>query len=129
MRSRKTTPYLGAVTAASGASPDAAAVAAAHHVLRTYFPGNGASLDADRVSSLGMIPDGPSKTNGIAVGVAAAAAVLALRANDGSAPPMQYTPLGGVGFWQPTPPALGPAAFLHWGKVTPFGIIRADQFH
>jgi hypothetical protein len=122
-------PYLGTVIAPSGASPDAAAVAAAHQVLRTYFPGSGESLDAARANSLAIIPDGPPKTNGIAVGLAAAAAMIARRANDGSATPMQYTPLGGIGFWQPTPPAFAPGMFLHWGKVTPFGILSPFQFH
>ena len=33
-------PYLGTITAPSGASPDAAAIAAAHAVLENYFPGD-----------------------------------------------------------------------------------------
>src|SRR5262245_37917393 len=36
-------PYLGTVTAPAGASAEAAAVAAAHGVLRHYFPGNAAA--------------------------------------------------------------------------------------
>jgi hypothetical protein len=121
-------PYLGTITAPAGASPDAAAVAAAHRVLRTYFPGNAASLDADEARSLAMIPDSVAKTNGILVGEAAAAAMIALRANDGSAAQLPYAPVGGVGFWQPTPPAFSPGMFLHWGRVTPFGMVRPDQF-
>jgi hypothetical protein len=121
-------PYLGTITAPAGASAEAAAVAAAHRVLSTYFPGNAASLDAARASSLAMIPDGPSKVNGVAVGEAAAAAMIALRANDGSGMTMPYTPSGGPGFWQPTPPAFAPAILLHWGRVTPFGILSGDQF-
>ncbi|HYP13026.1 MAG TPA: vanadium-dependent haloperoxidase, partial [Bryobacteraceae bacterium] len=50
------------------------------------------------------------------------------RANDGSGSPMQYRPQTGVGFWQPTPPAFAVGAFLHWGKVAPFGLARPDQF-
>ena len=121
-------PYLGTITAFRGATPEAAAVAAAHQVLRNYFPGSAASLDADRARSLAMIPDSPSKSAGIAVGQAAAAALIARRTNDGSGTPIPYTPLNGVGFWQPTPPAFAAGAFLHWGKVTPFGIVRAGQF-
>jgi hypothetical protein len=34
----------------------------------------------------------------------------------------------GPGFWQPTPPAFGPAILLHWGKMTPFGVVGGDQF-
>ncbi|MEO8130872.1 MAG: hypothetical protein ABI822_27485, partial [Bryobacteraceae bacterium] len=36
-------------TAPSDASPEAAAIAAAYTVLKNYFPGNAASLDAARV--------------------------------------------------------------------------------
>src|SRR5262245_14398477 len=38
-------PYLGTVAAPPGASADAAAVAAAHRVLSTYFPGSAQALD------------------------------------------------------------------------------------
>jgi hypothetical protein len=121
-------PYLGTITAPSGASAEAAAVAAAHGVLRAYFPGSAASLDAARASSLSAIADGPAKDAGIATGEAAAAALVALRATDGAGSPVPYTPLPGPGFWQPTPPAFGPAILAHWGHVTPFGILSGDQF-
>src|SRR5438132_13824819 len=48
-------PYLGTVPAAPGASAEAAAIAAAHRILVTYFPTAAATLDASRVSSLAMI--------------------------------------------------------------------------
>jgi hypothetical protein len=121
-------PYLGTITAPPGASAEAAAVAAAHGVLRTYFPGSAASLDAARTASLAAIADGPAKDAGIATGEAAAAALVALRATDGAGSPLPYTPLSGPGFWQPTPPAFGPAILAHWGHVTPFGIASGDQF-
>jgi hypothetical protein len=121
-------PYLGAITAAAGASPDAAAAAAAHQVLRHYFPASAANLDDDLVNSLSKIPDSPSRSAGVAAGRAAAAAMIAKRTNDGSSPAMPYTPMSGVGLWQPTPPAFAAGAFLHWGKVTPFGLTRPDQF-
>ena len=121
-------PYLGTIAAVQGASPEAAAVAAAHQVLRNYFPGSAASLDAALANSLATIPNSPSKSAGIGVGQAAAAAMIARRANDGSGTPIPYTPLNGVGFWQPTPPAFAPATFLHWAGVTPFGLISANQF-
>lgn len=121
-------PYLRTVNAAPGASPEAAAIAAAHQVLRNYFPAQANTLDADRARSLATIPDGNAKTAGLAVGQAAAAGMIAQRANDGSGTPIPYTPSVGIGFWQPTPPAFAAAAFLHWGRMTPFGIARADQF-
>src|SRR5687767_755748 len=121
-------PYLRTITAAPGASAEAAAATAAHQVLSNYFPGRANTLDADRARSLANIPDSAAKTAGIAVGQAAAAAMIAQRANDGSGTPIAYTPITGTGFWQPTPPAFAAATFLHWGRMTPFGIARPDQF-
>jgi hypothetical protein len=70
-----------------------------------------------------------SKTDGIAVGIAAANAKIAARANDGSSPPETFLPASTeAGVWQPTPPAFGPGLFLQWRNVTPFGIERGDQF-
>ncbi len=124
-------PYLPEPIAVSyPASPEAAAVAAAHRVLVTYFPGSSAALDAARATSLGSIGDGAAKVNGIVVGEAAAAAMIAHRANDGSSPPAFHMPVSAdPGVWQPTP-ACPPAGgvLLHWRNVTPFGIERADQF-
>jgi len=45
-------PYRGTVTAPQGASPDAAAVAAGHRVLSTYFPGSAQALDVAGAGSL-----------------------------------------------------------------------------
>src|ERR1700745_2222932 len=44
-------PYLGTIVAPHGASPDAAAIQAAYHVLSTYFPLSAATLDAARTNS------------------------------------------------------------------------------
>jgi hypothetical protein len=121
-------PYLGEITPRAGASPEAAAIAAAHHVLRNYFPDAAASLDANRDQSLARIPDSSSKNEGVAFGEEAAASIIARRSNDGSSSPVPYTPLNGPGFWQPTPPTFTAGAFLHWGKTMPFGLMRASQF-
>src|SRR5688572_8528898 len=100
-------PYLGTIIAPDGASSDAAAVAAAHRALVTLQPGSVAALDAARATSLAAIPDGVGRDAGIAVGEAAAAAMLLLRANDGAAGAgaVLYTPGTRPGDWQPTPPA------------------------
>jgi hypothetical protein len=123
-------PYLGTLTAPAGASAEAAAIAAAHGVLKTYFPGSAAALDAARATSLAAIPDGPAKDDGLAVGEAAAGAMAARRAADGAGPPRFHTPGAPLpGEWQPTPsctPAGG--ALLHWGELAPFGLERPDQF-
>jgi hypothetical protein len=124
-------PYLAEPIAVTyPASPKAAAAVAAHRVLVTYFPANSVALDAARAASLAAIADGAAKANGIAAGEAAAAAMIALRANDGSGPPAFYVPAStDPGAWQPTP-ACPPAggALLHWRNVTPFAIKSADQF-
>ena len=122
------TPYLGSNTAPATASKEAAAIAAAHRVLRNYFPNDANRLDAERVRSLATIPDSATKTAGITVGEATADKVIALRADDGSQTTMEYMSLNLPGYWQPTPPAFGPATLLHWGTVKPFGILSPYQF-
>lgn len=55
-------PYLGTVAATAGASAEAAAIAAAHGVLRPLFPAAAATLDQLRGVSLARIQDGPAYT-------------------------------------------------------------------
>jgi hypothetical protein len=121
-------PYLGVIDAPPWASPDAAAIAAAHRTLVTLRPGSAVALDPLRADSLAAIPDGPAKEAGIAVGEAAAAAMLLLRADDGSNDPVAYTPGIDPGDWQPTPPAFAAALLPGWGQVTPFGLESGSQF-
>jgi hypothetical protein len=123
-------PYLGTIVAPHGASADAAAIEAAYHVLITYFPGSAATLNPALMNSLASIPDGDAKDKGKATGDAAAAAMITLRANDGSAPAQFKAPGPAVpGEWQVTPscpPAGG--VFFQWQYMTPFGIERASDF-
>ena len=81
-----------------------------------------ASAEADYAAALGLIPDSQAKTQGIALGEAAAGAILARRATDGAvgpflnpACPQDTDP----GEYQCTPgtPFI---AFQGWGRVTPF---------
>src|SRR6266566_8324251 len=67
--------------APNGASPEAAAVAAAHSVLLSLYPSQQANLDAAYAASLSQIPDGQSKTDGINLGKYVGASVLALRSS------------------------------------------------
>lgn len=121
-------PYVGTLTAPHGASPDAAAIVAAHDTLVALYPASATGLDTSKAASLAAIPDGQSKTDGIAVGMAAASAILALRANDGSGVIVTYNPGADTGDWQPTPPAFAPALLPGWGSVTTFGILYGAQF-
>ena len=127
-------PYLGTIVAPPGACPEAAAIQAAYHVLNTYFPMSATPLAAERAKSLASIPDGQAKTDGIATGDAAALAMIALRANDGSSPAQFKIPGPPVpGEWQATPscPIVNGIAVgigLQWQNVTPFGIRSARDF-
>src|SRR6202041_3857259 len=49
-------PYLGTIVAPPGASPEAAAIQAAYHVLNSYFPMSASTLAAERAKSLASIP-------------------------------------------------------------------------
>jgi hypothetical protein len=125
-------PYLGTITAPPGASAEAAAIQAAYRVLSHSFPSG--VLDNEYANSLAQIPDGQAKNDGIATGEAAAQAMIALRANDGSSPPQVKVPGPPVpGEWQATAsclPVNGVQAGVgfQWQNVTPFGIPSARAF-
>ena len=126
-----------------GASLDAAVAAAARNVLvaligqlplelvsQSCIDAGIASVEADYAAALAAIPDDPTKAQGIAVGQAAAAAILALRAADGAVGPFlnfncpQDT---NPGEYQCTPgtPFI---AFEVWANVTPFVLKDSSQF-
>ena len=83
-------------------SQDAAVATAAYRVLLKLVPAQQSLLDAQYAASLTGIPDSSSKTRGIAVGEAAAAAMLAFRTDDGryGAPGFPTGTLAGQ--WRPT---------------------------
>jgi len=120
--------YLSYAPAPASASPEAAAIAAAHDTLVALFPPQTAALDAARDASLaarGLTEADP----GFSVGENAAAVILAARANDGaSVAQFPYTAPGAgtPGIWVPIGPA--PAALPGWGSVTTWSIESASQF-
>ncbi len=129
-------PYAIALTAPADTSPEAATATAAHHTLIGLQPQLGlnpaqqAILDGDYAAYLAAIPDGTAKANGIAIGERVAAAVLALRANDGREknPTVgNLAPLPpGPGVWQPdlSRPVLG----LRLPGIRPLALESASQF-
>jgi hypothetical protein len=124
-------PYLVALSEVSrNASRDAAAAAAAHKVLVVLYPAFKNNLDNQLQHSLAQIADGEDKNDGIAIGVAVADRILALRSNDGSnAPPTPYVFGSAPGEYQSTPPNFPTQPqFTNWSHVTPFGLNRANQF-
>jgi hypothetical protein len=114
-------PYLAQPHASSTASLDAAVAAAAYNVLLGLAVPP-ATLAAPYAASLAAISDGQAKTDGIAAGQAAAAAMLAARANDGRGGAFRFTAGTSVGQWRPEPAGqIGdPNAWLK--DVTPFAI-------
>ena len=123
-------PYLRTIGTTRHASARAAVVAAAHAVLANYFPDSAATLHSARENSLAAIPEDQRKSVGIAVGEAAAVAMITARANDGSAVPEFHLPSSShPGEWQVTPdcPPEG-GVLVHFRNVTLFGIRSADQF-
>ena len=140
---RRSRPYAFDGPGQPGASPDAAVAAAARTVLvalisqlpseltpPSCIAAGMASAEADYAAALGLIPDSQAKTQGIALGQAAAGAILARRATDGAvgpflnfACPQDTDP----GVYQCTPgtPFI---AFEVWANVTPFVLKDSSQF-
>lgn len=109
------------------AHPVAAAAQAARDVLVSVYPDQAATFDAELATWLATVPNGPSKTAGIALGSASAAAILALRANDGIGVWGEYTPGTAPGNYQYVPPfdfVLQPAL----ATFPPFSLQSPDQF-
>src|SRR5437016_1023291 len=140
---RRSRPYTFDPPATPGASPEAAVAAAARAVLvpllgqlpralasQACSDAGVASVEAAYSAALAALPDNPAKAQGIAVGQAAAAAILALRAADGAVGPFlnfncpQDTD---PGEYQCTPgsPFI---AFEVWENVTPFVLQDSSQF-
>ncbi|HWN03221.1 MAG TPA: vanadium-dependent haloperoxidase [Candidatus Dormibacteraeota bacterium] len=116
--------YRAKMTAAPGASVEAAVASATRTALLKLLPAQQAAIDADYQALLGRVPDGPAKVAGIAVGEQAANAIVALCADDGMVAPDVYRPHAAAGVYVPT---VGPAV-PHWGKRRPWAMTRGDQF-
>lgn len=117
--------------APKGASPEAAAAAAAHRVLRTYFGTTDAvvaTLDARLAASLAVVPDGVPKDQGIRYGERAADHLIALRANDGRGAAVTVPVATEPGDWSPTPPANAPFGSAWVGGVDPLALNSHTQF-
>jgi hypothetical protein len=137
-------PYIKGLKAATSASQGAAAATAAHHVLiglvnqapvtatLTADVKNAikSRLDAEYASSLAEIPAGQAKAKGIAVGAAAAAAMLANRAGDGRFGAPGFPVGSDPGEWRPlsaAPSANDPNGWVR--NVKPFTLPSSEYFH
>jgi membrane-associated phospholipid phosphatase len=117
---------------AGSISIDAAVAAAAHDVLVAEFGiffGPNTPFDSTYTVELAAIPAGTAKNRGIAVGHAAAAAMLASRANEDvlGAINAPYTPGTKPGDYQPTPPT-NITDSAGWAALTTFGVRSSAQF-
>jgi len=110
--------------ASPGASVDAAVAAANYAALSKLVPSQQAAIDSAYRAALSAIPDGSAKTEGVAVGEKAAAAILTLRADDGAAEPEIYRPRTTAGVYVPT---IIPAV-PQWPHRKPWVMSSADQF-
>lgn len=122
-------PYHDFTAGTAGASPQAAAVAAAYSTLVAYLGDPNESLAAKYRAAIDALPEA-GKAQGIAVGRAAADDIGSLRANDGrGAATATYGAIGPVsaGAWQVVPPST--TAQTPWvAFMKPFMLQAASQF-
>lgn len=140
---RQHRPYLLDRRTGARASVDAAVATAAHDVLRSIvstaperapFPGRAGllnGLSSAYAATLDSIEDDAFRGQGVTIGHAAAAAMLAARQGDGRFGESPWVSNSDPGHWQPLLNALGapvldPTAWV--GDVTPFLIDSSSQF-
>lgn len=122
------------VAAAANASPEAAAIAAAHFMLVRLHPERQTELDARYTASLAALPDGARKTEGIRVGEASASQLWESRAGDrANDAPTYVAPTPEPGVWRQVPPwseqGLYPNTFLaQWSAVQTWSVPSAAEF-
>jgi hypothetical protein len=123
------TPYHYHSAARFKASLQATVAYAAHAVLINYFPDQKPTLDSLLNVSIAAITDGKPGQAQLA-GEAAAADIIALRANDGCSPLTTYAgPANATaGQYRPTPGKFVPGIDVEWGKVKPFILKDGLQF-
>jgi hypothetical protein len=121
---RRYRPYMVQLPADPATSKDAAAAAAAAAVLATIDAKTAGAMKIVLASYLSSMPDGEAKAEGVKLGDAVAAKVLAARANDGSDASDDYRPRTSPGVYVPTPIMRGPM----WPKVKPFAMASPSQF-
>src|SRR5262245_8357024 len=127
--------YTGVAASTKQTSMSAAIAQAAHDTLAALYPSQREALDALLADDLQhQTPGGQWKANGIELGARAAAAILALRSDDGAQHPesrigVDYLPSSAAGHWRQDPIGLSPLALgARWGTVKPFVLASADQF-
>jgi hypothetical protein len=111
------------------ADPALAAAAAAHDLLVAFRPSRASQVDTFFQTDLARVSSPTVRSKSLAIGAAAAEAILEARADDGFFDVVPYTfgpPDPGV--YQPVPPANGNVAGVNFGNVTPFAMTSGSQF-
>jgi len=125
--------YSGPLPAFADSSPDAAIAQAAHDTLAALYPRQVQRFDSALGADLARLPAGRGRIDGIDLGRRAAAAILALRADDGmyQGEPVvgQDYPLGSApGQWRPDPDGWSNIAMgAHW-RIRPFVLPSVAEF-
>jgi hypothetical protein len=118
------TPYRKQLMAAPGASRDAAAAAAAHHILVREYPDQAKEFDKALEAALAAVADGQNKAEGVRLGEEAARSIRLERSTDSSDAPNTYRPHTTAGKYVPTEfPVMST-----WGGVRPFALKTGNQF-
>jgi PAP2 superfamily len=126
--------YAGVPHVQVDTSVDAAIAQAAHDALIAVYPSQRPRLDILLAEDLGHIGNPHAKASGILLGQQAAAAILAMRADDGSqrAEPKvgsEFITSNQPGKWRPDPVSQNPLALgAYWGSVKPFVLQSGSQF-
>src|SRR5207248_4156570 len=128
------TSYTGTHAVPGPMSVDAAISQAARDALAALFPSQTATFDAYLTQDLAGIRNPQQKANGIDLGHRTAAAILAMRLNDGSQLPephvgVDYFPSDQPRHWRQDPISLIPLALgAHWGECISFVVTSYSQF-
>jgi hypothetical protein len=126
--------YTGLDPAWPDTSTEAAVAQAAHDTLAAMFPSQTARFDDLLAEDLSVIPADAARQNGIDLGQRAAAAILALRAGDGSDRPeprigIDFMTSNRPGKWRQDPISQNPLALgAHWAEVRPLVLSYPSQF-
>jgi PAP2 superfamily len=110
--------------AAPGASVEAAVAAANRATLAQLVPAQQAAIETTYQAALATVADGPAETTGITVGEQAAAAILALRIDDGASTVETYRPYTAAGVYVPTVIPAVP----QWPQRKPWLMTSPAQF-
>ena len=126
--------YTGVQATHGPISMDAVIAQAAHNTLIALYPSQTASFDSWLAEDIASISNTNEKANGIELGHRAAAAILAIRENDGSQVPephlgVDYFTSDQPGHWRQDPISQIPLALgAHWGECKTFVLQSSIQF-